>query len=155
MSESIIVAPHPDDEVIGCWEVLKRDKCIIIYSGMTENKRREEALNLKDHYNISVQLFLNSIPPTFFNKNNTFYFPDPIHEVHPLHRQYGSMGESMARAGEDVVFYSTIMNVPYIHEVSESSDKEDDLNMFYPSQKDLWKYEKKFILFEGRCKWIF
>jgi hypothetical protein len=65
------------------------------------------------------------------------------------------MAEQIARAGFDVVFYSTIMNVPYIHEVKDPQLKETLINRVYPSQKDLWKYEKKFILFEGRCKWIF
>jgi hypothetical protein len=155
MGEAVIVAPHPDDEIIGCWEILNTRKCIIIYSGMTDAKRREEVSNLRSNTNVSVQLFLNTIPQTFFNKGTTFYFPDPINEVHPLHRQAGAMGESMARSGEDVIFYSTLMNVPYIHEVKTPNEKEELLNRIYPSQKSLWEYEKKFILFEGRCKWIF
>lgn len=156
MGEAIIVAPHPDDEIIGCFEVLRERKCIIIYSGSTPAKRREEAMKLKEtDFDISTQLFLNSIPPPFLNVGNTFYFPDPVNEVHPLHRQYGQMGEMLARSKEDVIFYTTLMNTPYIHEVQYSEAKEDMLNLVYKSQKSLWEYEKKFILFEGRCKWIF
>ena len=112
-------------------------------------KLREEIENVK------TQLFLNTIPSSLLNYNTVYYFPDPISEVHPLHRQYGNMGEAMARSGYDVIFYTTLMNVPYIHEVKDSKGKEELLNKVYPTQKSLWEYEKKFILFEGRIKWIF
>ena len=154
----LIISPHPDDEVIACHEVIQREKNIIIlYSGDTEAERRQEALKLRDHFsNIKAQLFQNSIPPAFLSKkeNTTFYYPDPINEIHPLHRSFGMVGESMFRSGFDVIFYSTLMNVPWIHEV-DSFKKEKLLNKIYPSQKSLWKYEKKFVLFEGRYKWLF
>lgn len=47
--ETIIVAPHPDDEIIGCFEVLTDPniKTVILYSGDTPANRREELLKLK------------------------------------------------------------------------------------------------------------
>ena len=169
MSELIIIAPHPDDELIGCWEVLKKEEKspIIIYTEDVNDKRREETLELKKHYTIKAQFFLKSIPPNLLQPENTFYFPDPIYETHPAHRVQGSVGESLARSGLDVIFYSTNMTAPYIHEIkiplkelfaqknTYLNPKEEILNEVYPSQKDLWKHEKKYILFEGRCKWIF
>jgi len=154
-NNTVIIAPHPDDEIIGVYEVLIKSNPIIIYSGNTEVKRREEALKLKDHTTIKGQMFQMSVPPIFLNKNSIFYFPDPTTELHPIHRQYGMMGEQMARGGMNVIFYTTNMNAPYIHEVQESDKKEDLLNKVYPSQKSLWEYDKKYILFEGFCKWIF
>jgi hypothetical protein len=47
------------------------------------------------------------------------------------------------------------MTAPYIKEVEKPEEKEELLNKVYPDQKDLWKYEKKYVLFEGYCKWIF
>ena len=82
-------------------------------------------------------------------------FPDPVYENHPLHRQYGMMGESMARQGLDVTFYTTQMNAPYIREVKDSAAKKSLLNTVYFGQSSLWEYDHKYFLFEGYCKWIF
>ena len=154
-----IIAPHCDDEIIGCFEIINdiSNNVIVMYSGDVEQSRRQEALKLQEHFpNVRVQLFQNSIsPPMLSNPNITFYFPNPVTEIHPSHRVWGFVGEGMAREGKNVIFYTTIMNTPYIHEVECPDKKEDMLNKIYPSQKSLWEYEKKFILFEGRCKWLF
>jgi len=156
MAEIIIVAPHPDDEIIGCYEVLKAEKKpIIIYGGETESDRREEIKNVKKFFDIKVQMFQNSMPGNLLQKENKFYFPDPSNEVHPEHRAYGFQGEGMARSGLDVTFYTTLMNVPYIHEVADPKDKKMLLESCYPSQADLWAYDHKYFLFEGYYKWIF
>jgi len=155
LSNHIIVAPHPDDEIIGCFEILKKYKTLVIYGANAEKERREEAMKLKEFVDIKAQLFLESIPNPFINNKTTLYFPDPIYEVHPDHRRWGIIGESIARLGFNVIFYSVNMQAPYIHEVKKSKEKEKLLQDVYPSQSDLWKYEKKYVLFEGRCQWIF
>jgi len=152
--EIVIVAPHPDDEIIGCWEILKNEKPIIIYSGNTPLERREESTKLKDHVKIKAQLFQMSIPTSFTNDQCTIYCPDPAYEINPEHRMWGMIGESMLRSGINIIFYNTNMNAPYIHELKDSKEKEELLNKVYPSQKSLWEYEKKYVLYEGRNKWI-
>ncbi len=154
--QTIIIAPHPDDEIIGCYEILKKSvNPIIIYSGNTEAARREETLKLKDYIKIKLQIFLMSVPLPMISPDSVFYFPDPIYETHPIHRQYGLMGEQLARSGMNVFFYTTNMTAPYIHETKNPDKKEELLNNVYPSQKSLWEYDKKYILFEGYCKWVF
>jgi len=155
MGDIIIVAPHCDDECIGTWEILSTKNPVIIYDGDTPSSRREEAMKLRDHIKVKAQLFQKSIPPTFINKETTLIMPDPIYEIHPLHRYWGNIGEKLARTGINVVFYNTNMNAPYIHEVKNIKEKEALLNAVYPSQSDMWKYEKKYILFEGYNQWIF
>jgi hypothetical protein len=154
----IIIAPHPDDELIGTFEILNdsKNKVTIIYDGDTEASRRNEAKKLRDVFpNVQNQVYHSSLPTSYVSKDVTIYAPDPVNEIHPLHRAWGTMCEQIARVGFDVVFYSTIMNVPYIHEVKDSVLKEAMLDRVYPSQKDMWAVEKKYVLFEGRCKWVF
>lgn len=155
MNDTIIIAPHCDDEIIGNYEMLIKTNPIVIYDGETPESRREKALKLKDKIELKVQLFQMTIPQSLLNRDNIFYIPDPIYEIHPLHRRWGTLGEKLAREGYNIVFYSTNMNAPYIHECKDSDLKEDLLNEIYPDQSDLWKYEKKYILFEGRCQWLF
>jgi len=155
----VIIAPHPDDEIIGVYEILldSKNNITIIYGSETPQNRREEAITLRDQIvNVNMQLFQTTIPHPFLQKTSRFYFPDPYFEVHPDHRLWGIVGEQLARQGYDVIFYSVNMNTPYIHRLGDKAEeKEKLLNKIYPSQKGLWKYEKKYILFEGRCKWIF
>ena len=96
------------------------------------------------------------IPSQFLSKENTFLFPDPTYDTHPDHRASGAIGEDIARKGGSVIFYSTEMNAPYKYVLSEDNIKAKEvmLNEVYPSQSDLWKYEKKYILFEGFNQWL-
>ena len=154
----VIIAPHPDDEIIGCFEILNdlNKSITIIYNSSTCSIRRHEALKLKNIFpNIVNQIFHTSIPSIYLSPNTILYCPDPVNEVHPDHRRWGFVGEELARTGHEVIFYSTLMNVPYIHECNDPLKKETALNRTYNSQKSLWEYEKKYILFEGRCQWIF
>ena len=86
---------------------------------------------------------------------HTYYFPDPVYEIHPDHREIGLVGEQLFRNGyEDIIFYSVNMNAPYIHKIKDFREKEKMLNEVYPSQADLWRSDKKYFLFEGRIKWM-
>jgi hypothetical protein len=154
----IIVAPHVDDELIGNFEILNDldNKITIVYGADAPAERRKEASKLRESFpNVMHQVYHSSFPLAYLSANPTLYFPDPINEFHPAHRAWGFAGEALARDGANVVFYTTMMNVPYIHEVSDSMKKETLLDRIYSSQKSLWEYEKKYILFEGRTKWIF
>ena len=155
--ELIIIAPHPDDEIIGAYKYLTKPgvRPIVIYSGDLDGARKESALKLKEHVNCKLQLFQMTVPQPFLHKANTYLFPDPIYELHPSHRAWGFMGEQMARNGFDVVFYSTNMNAPYIYEAPKPDEKRELLEKVYPDQKSLWKSDHKYFLFEGYNKWIF
>jgi len=155
--ETIIIAPHPDDEVIGCYSVLMDEtiKPLIIYTSDVDNERRAEAAQLIKHVKIKGQLYLSTIPTKFLHPTNSFYFPHPIYETHPDHRIQGIGGEQLARAGYDVTFYITEMNAPFKFECKDSEKKRQLLDACYGKQSDLWKYEHKYYLFEGYDKWVF
>lgn len=155
--EIVIIAPHFDDEIIGCYEVLTNPllKPTIVYMQLDNSERKDEALKLKTHIpNVKMQFFQKSIPQIFLNPSNTLYFPDPVFEFHPEHRQLGAVGESFLRQGLNVIFYNVNMQAPYIHEVQEPKSKRHLLEKVYPSQKNMWKYDAKYYLFEGYYRWI-
>ena len=159
-SNILIVAPHPDDEIIGCFEILEMSniqnkKVFIIYMEDVEEKRKEAALKLRETYScVKAQFFQKSIPLTFINPNTTILVPDPFYEINPFHRAIGNEGERLVRAGFDVIFYSTNMTGPYIHEVKEWKTKRDLLNKIYKSEKKLWEYEHKYYLYEGLVQFV-
>jgi hypothetical protein len=158
MKDTVIIAPHCDDEIIGAWEIIKNapSNVFIIYDPSNEESRKQDALKLKSEFpQIKAQLFLNEIPPNLLNRNNTFYFPDPINEIHPLHRKRGFQGEQLLRENKlDVIFYSIIMNVPWMHECEDPTAKKKLLNKIYSSERSLWDCDAKYYLFEARYKWI-
>lgn len=152
----IIIAPHPDDEIIGTYQIIKRYKTFIVYDANTTQSRREEASKLRDMFDIQAQVYLNTVPPHWLTMKNTIlFFPDPVYEKHPLHRQWGHMGEMIARSGQQVVFYNTIMNAPYIQEVKDFLGKQQTLNTVFESQKNMWRWDHRYFLFEGYNSWIF
>jgi hypothetical protein len=146
----IIIAPHADDEIIGCYELLA--------TGMVKSVLFPDETALKEAEKSSEHFLFSRghIEDEDYYKSLeiTYVFPDPYFETHPKHRELGSLGESLLRQHRHVIFYSTTMSAPYIHEVTQPALKRQCLNKLYPTKKDLWAYEHKFFLFEGYNKWI-
>ena len=155
-NELIIFAPHPDDEIIGCYEVLIDETVspIILYSATNDQIRVNEALKLRDITNVKAQMFVKNIPGHLIDITNKYYFPNPIYETHPAHREKGHIGEMFLRMGFDVTFYSTEMNYHAKYECKDSAGKLEMLNKIYPSQKSLWEHEHKYFLFSCYEKWV-
>jgi len=151
MKKYVIIAPHADDEIIGCHELL--------YSGMVETvlfsdeEDLFDALRSIDNFGFSAKLIENW-NFSLHSANMIYLFPDPVYETHPDHRGLGFIGEALLRTGQEVIFYTTNMLAPYIHEVSQPHTKRNCLDNLYPTKKDLWKYEHKYFLFEGYTQWI-
>jgi hypothetical protein len=157
--DSIIFAPHPDDELIGCFELFEKGKVdSVVYDGRgLLPVRQTEARNFCRMHNCNIILQTSDLNPSMFldttKENFDLYFPDPLYEHHPLHREWGNFGVHLLYRGYRVVFYNTTMAAPYLHEVKKAKDKLKSLNVFYPSQKLMWEYERKYCLFEGYCRW--
>lgn len=156
-----VVAPHYDDEVIGCFEVLlASEDSVVVYTNERPpvhcRARIVEPSSPPLWPKISEFTFSPTLPKAFIRESElfTFYFPDPVYEVHPEHRFQGAFGEKLLRQGFDVVFYTTNMLAPYIHRVKDSTLKLRVLNNYYPNKSSLWEYDYKYFLFEGRIKWL-
>lgn len=161
MSEkrSIIIAPHPDDEVIGCYEIIKEGSVFaVFYDSITlqDVEREVEADEFCNHFGILRCIFdINDVKTMAKELTpDAIYFPDPHYEEHPLHRRFGLEGYKLLEEKYPVIFYTTNMKPPYIHEVKDTEDKRTLLDKFYPSQNSLWMFDKKYFLFEGYCQYL-
>ena len=150
MRNYVIIAPHADDEVIGCYGFLALGLVETVM--FSTNAGMEEAIASSEHFCFNIKS-TEDLTSDIHN-GKIFLFPDPIYETHPKHRSLGSIGEELLRAGQDVIFYTTNMLAPYIHEVSNTLAKRHCLNALYPKKNTLWEYEHKYFLFEGHCKWL-
>ena len=150
--EYVIVAPHADDEIIGCYSLLIHKLVAKVLFGSLEAMGEAKKSQILFDYEIG---HVFELPESkIVSDKRTFLFPDPVYELHPVHRELGALGEKMLRNGYRVIFYSTNMNAPYIHELKASRGKLELLNEFYPEKSDLWKYDHKYFLFEGYTKWL-
>lgn len=163
----IIFAPHADDELIGCYEIIRvGDPCLVIYTSKMSKERKIETNKVSEYFdNLTTRC-----EPDYYHSYGLlrmlmnekyyeeFYFPDPFNELHPEHKMLGFHGYKAWKENDNlnIIFYSTNMNTNYLHELDDNSKnmKEAALNSIYPSQSDLWKYEKKYIFFEGRIKFL-
>lgn len=165
----IIFAPHPDDEVIGCFELfqLPTNICVVLSPDICKS-RMEESLHyskINGHVltvmNTSdtcitpfelIKLFdgIKLIQPRFNTKpdQTIFWFPDPA-ETPLLHKKMSSYMVFVKNI-VNIGVYSTTMTTSYTRECSDPEKKKATLNRFFKSQQSLWKYEHKYFLYEGR-----
>lgn len=143
----VIVAPHADDELIGCFSLIKDCKVILFGSPTALH----EGQPVCTAFGIDAGLFRDT--DLLDCSQYHFYIPDACYELHPLHRMIGHVGQSLYQRGAIVTFYSTNMNAPYIKEIPNPIEKREMLNAFYAEKSDLWKYDHRYFLFEGFNTW--
>ncbi len=146
----LIIAPHADDELIGCFATLKR--------AMAEKEEidifcpQDNGIHWTKKYS-NIHL-VSEIP----SEVETIHAPDPYHEFHPEHRHWGMWAETLWRQGkaDRVCFYTVNMQAPYtiVLAKDESARKRRFLDLCYPYKSDLWRYDHKYWLFEGHCEWL-
>ena len=143
---NIILAPHADDAIIGCWSIIKKPFVYVLYN---DEDTLIEAAQFIAQFNLKAGLILDLISLIRKRENAIIYAPNPFTELHPLHKEIGMRAYRLAQSGLKVVFYSTNMNTNSLVELEDYKSKKKALEMFYPDKADLWKYDWKYFLFES------
>jgi hypothetical protein len=147
----VIWAPHPDDELIGCYSVLaaRPAKSATVYYGSIEHgcllSSRMFGFRYFNFYEGALEI----------ETWDVVYAPDPDYDVHPEHQWFGSMARRYFRTGRinRLIHYSTQMSVPYLWEEKDPQAKLEALNKCYPEKGSLWEYDHRYWLFTGFCEW--
>ncbi len=148
---ALIFAPHADDEIIGCFEVLSKVPGALVV--FPESKQIIESYQAQSYFQYSAML-LKDIGFLDLHKYQIFV-PDPYFEYHPQHREIGALSYQFRAKGYEVFLYTTNMNAPYIRELSVDSmkAKRESLNICYSDKTSLWQFDHKYFLFEGYCQY--
>jgi hypothetical protein len=137
----LILAPHADDEVIGCWSVLLDPEVTVsvVYFFELTDERKAEALVCCASFGFDLE----------FADFNTYEIPDGYHEVYVPSRKDWHADHKMVNAkyrNKATKFYSVDMACGKLVQVPRAKQKL--LNDIYPSQASLWENNDKYWLFE-------
>lgn len=155
MSEIIIMAAKPSDELIGCYEILKKNSVHIVFTSNNLTKEEKiDSVKIKNEFPYIKNIFLlNSAPPPLLSKDNTFYFPHPIYERYYERRILGMRGEEFFRDGFNVYFYLIDMDAPFICRYKNYEERNKALKRVYPKVYETFsKSDKQYYI--GMDKWI-
>ena len=155
MKTFVIISPHPDDELIGCYTLFKRGLVRAVWYGETDEERMKNAERFGKEWGFEIlygkqlSFYQKFIIKEVYPKNCVYLFPD-TNEKHPLHRFLSSVAQ---QSSYKIGYYSTDMNASYIRELSKKDQqaKRAMLDKYYPDQKSLWENDWRYFLFEGIC----
>ena len=166
----VILAPHPDDELIGCLEQIELARTrgwlpsVVLLPGITTKPGwyvdKNDASEPTNTNPLGLIPVVGDACAAYLEGNEgqweqiQYLFPDPAFETHPEHRRWGAVGERLLRTGASVWFYSVNMQAPYVREVRRPHWKRTCLQWYYPSASSLWQYDHRYFLFEGQCLWL-
>lgn len=141
----VIFAPHPDDEIIGCWRLLQDGFVSHVYyfSELTA-ERRLEALTVSRNFGF-IPIFVQngSHKDALKVPSDSIILVPSVYDKHPDHAKVRSFGKTFDNVVE---FYSTDMNHKFdVLSFSDRYLKEKALKEYYPSQSKLFENEKYFL----------
>jgi hypothetical protein len=145
----IIVSPHCDDEVIGCYSVLKKKKIDrVVYLYELTDERRREAMKVAKMFKFKPVFCEKIFDLANYIAGATELYIPSINDLHPHHKEANIFAD-MCYA-KTKIYYTIDKNIPYsLLSQKDVKAKFKVLNNCYPSQKKLWERDDKYILFEG------
>lgn len=146
---NILIAPHPDDELIGCYSLIEKGLIdTVLYIDPSPSRfALAQLTGVELGFTPGYLEFKQLCDYLEKNPSHTYLVPD-IKDGHLLHKAINCVARL---SGCHLGYYSTEMNTGYVKELSAEMKKEKllALNKFYPDQSSLWKYDWKYWLFEG------
>ena len=155
MNKIAIIAPHIDDELIGCFSVIKDSwytgTPVDIYwlsSDGPSGIRTREAENALEGYSSSTRTVNGyfGVPSKFQSVRYSRIYVPAVTDNHVDHKKANAEFRKYATH-----FYST--NLEGGDVLQDFNTKKKLLDTFYPSQKSLWDSNASFYLFEKIRTW--
>ena len=145
----IIIAPHPDDALIGCMSLFEKGlvKKVVYIENNPERMKQARRFCKDMKAKCEILLGTEEIYELIVDSNDIILLPS-LQDNHPLHKTVSRIGFDMFIK---VGFYSIDMNTEYtrVLPLHLQKLKQGLLDKYYPSQKSLWEYNWKYFLFEG------
>jgi len=142
---TLIVAPHPDDELIGCYSILKdstRRTDVLVLNDLTPERIKELQacskaynFNILDAKSVNANLQIKAYQEVYVPSRNDWHA-----EHKKANREYLEYATH---------YYSVDMVNGKPLPLKDRLGKQNALNTLYPSQSALWLKDEKYFLFEA------
>ena len=137
----IILAPHLDDEIIGCFSVMNEvDKVVYYTYDYRESQINKFPIEWQDKYVRGDAFDLSAL-----GSGDIVYVPSRF-DLHPFHKVVRH--KILDNHKVTKMFYSIDMNVPWLEEEQEPRRKLDVLKQMFPGE-DLFEKNAKYWLFKS------
>lgn len=141
MSEKVILAPHLDDEIIGCYSILDQVKHVLYFHGdyrsdLIEMRSDCKYVDCSDDWYRALR---------YVDDDSEVYVPSRF-DHHPLHRKVNRFRHNLP--GKKW-YYSVDMNVPWLEEEESPESKRRMCAVMYPKEMETLGKDDKWFLFKS------
>ena len=140
MSRNVILAPHLDDEIIGCFSILKEGDLVFYF------KDDYRAVNLNRQGYAWVYEHLAPGDSLVLHPDDVLYIPSR-YDYHPLHREVNRFAVSVHHPHKR--WYSVEMNTPWLEEEENPKAKRACFEKLYPGEVETICKNDKYFLFKS------
>lgn len=141
MSRNVILAPHLDDEIIGCFSILKKGDLVVYF----KDDYRADSINRKGHPWTYELGHVNDDYPAL-RSDDVLYIPSRC-DYHPLHQAVNRYAVGINHPKK--IWYSVEMNTPWLQEEENPKMKLDLFKTLYPGEVETICKNDKYFLFKS------